>query len=134
MPALTQDSQVALPYLTEKAHVKTYDNGYTFVFVPKAGDVCNVSTWVRTGSIHEDEVINGISHFLEHLIFKGTERFKPGEFDKKMESMRAIINAATRKDFTFYDVTGSKSTGDNFDTALDMHADMMLCTTIPDAE
>ncbi|MEB3287795.1 MAG: pitrilysin family protein [Vampirovibrionales bacterium] len=140
MPSLQHEAKIDLPYLSEKAHVKTYENGYTFVFVPKKGDVFNVSTWVRTGSIHEDEKINGISHFLEHLLFKGTERFKPGEFDHKMESMGAIINAATWKDFTFYYVTGPKGvpseTGasENFETALDMHADMMLCSTIPDAE
>lgn len=73
-------------------------------------------------------------------MFKGTERFKPGEFDKAMESMGAVINAATWKDFTFYYVTGPKGKaeagqiGANFERALDMHSDMMLGSTIPDAE
>ena len=138
---------IQIPYLTQEqngkdagAKVVTYDNGYTFVFVPKKGDVFNISTWVKTGSIHEDDQINGISHFLEHLMFKGTDRFKPGEFDKAMESMGAVINAATWKDFTFYYVTGPKGraaineTGANFDRALDMHGDMMLGSTIPDEE
>lgn len=135
---------IQIPFLSgegqEEAKVVTYENGYTFVFVPKKGDVFNISTWVKTGSIHEDDTINGISHFLEHLMFKGTERFKPGEFDKAMESMGAVINAATWKDFTFYYVTGPKGkaidgeTGDNFDLALDMHADMMLGSTIPAEE
>lgn len=129
-----------IPYLSEAAQMVTYGNGYTFVFVPKKGDVFNISTWVKTGSIHEDDQINGISHFLEHLMFKGTERFKPGEFDKAMESMGAVINAATWKDFTFYYVTGPRGKADgaepgaNFELALDMHSDMMLGSTIPDAE
>lgn len=147
---MPQVREIQIPYLSaspeghagQAARMVTYDNGYTLVFVPKTGDVFNISTWVRTGSIHEDEQINGISHFLEHLMFKGTERFKPGEFDKAMESMGAIINAATWKDFTFYYITGPKGRAkeasctidDNFELALDMHADMMLGSTIPDEE
>ncbi len=133
---MKRDAQsINIPYLKEEATRITYENGYTFIFVPKQGDVFNISTWVRTGSIHENNEISGISHFLEHLMFKGTERFKPGEFDRKMESLGNIINAATWKDFTFYYVSGPKgSTGSNFDTTLDMHADMMTCSTLPDAE
>jgi zinc protease len=68
-------------------------------------------------------------------MFKGTERFKPGEFDKAMESMGAIINAATWKDFTFYYITGPKGQqAKNFDKALDMHADMVLFSTLPEEE
>lgn len=126
---------VQIPYLREKAHWVTFENGHSLFYVPKRGDVFTLSTWVKTGSIHENDEINGISHFLEHLMFKGTERFKPGEFDKKMESMGAVINAATWKDFTFYYITGPKGQdGQNFEVALDMHADMMLHSTLPDAE
>lgn len=140
MVNMNEAKTLKIPYLAEDARMVTYGNGYTFVFVPKKGDVFNISTWVKTGSIHEDDRINGISHFLEHLMFKGTERFKPGEFDKAMESMGAVINAATWKDFTFYYVTGPKDKADgdqagaNFELALDMHSDMMLGSTIPDEE
>lgn len=126
---------IKIPYLRESGERITYENGFTLIFVPKQGDVFNISTWVKTGSIHEDDQINGISHFLEHLMFKGTERFKPGEFDRLMESMGAVINAATWKDFTFYYVTGPQGqNGKNFDTVLDMHADMMTCSILPDEE
>lgn len=127
--------QLPLPYLKEQAFYTEFDNGHTFVYVPKKGEVFNVSTWVRTGSIHEDDQISGISHFLEHLMFKGTERFGPGEFDKAMESMGCVINAATWKDFTFYYINGPKGPkGQNFEKALDMHGDMMTCVTLPDEE
>jgi len=130
-----QTSQVEIPYLIDKAIHKTYENGFQFIYVPKKGDVFNVSTWVKTGSIHENDANNGVSHFLEHLMFKGTERFKPGEFDKAMESMGAVINAATWKDFTFYYITGPKGEGGkNFEKALDMHADMVLLSTLPEGE
>jgi zinc protease len=132
--------RLAIPYLEQTGHFITFENGHSFVFVPKPGEVFNISTWVRTGSIHEDSQNNGVSHFLEHLMFKGTERFAPGEFDKAMESMGAIINAATWKDFTFYYVTGPKgqAPGDglseNFELALDRHADMLLHSTLPESE
>jgi zinc protease len=130
-----QTAEYRIPYVKEPAKLIRFDNGHTFVFVPKKGDVFNISTWVNTGSIHEDDINNGVSHFLEHLMFKGTERFQPGEFDRSMESMGAVINAATWKDFTFYYITGPKGENDEkFLTALDMHADMMICSTLPEAE
>jgi zinc protease len=134
-PTCTASIEKALPFLPEKAIHQIYDNGYQLVFVPKRGDVFNINTWVSTGSIHEDEQNNGVSHFLEHLMFKGTERFQPGEFDRAMEGMGGIINAATWKDFTFYYITGPKGEGgENFKQALDMHADMLLHSTLPDDE
>ncbi len=134
-----------IPYGTQPATQITYDNGYTFIFVPKKGAVFNISTWVKTGSIHENDANSGISHFLEHLMFKGTERFKVGEFDRAMESMGALINAATWKDFTFYYITGPNlqqaftTEGSDipqtpFQKALDMHADMMTGSVLPDGE
>ncbi|MBY0449369.1 MAG: insulinase family protein [Cyanobacteria bacterium] len=131
----TKQARIPIPFCKEPAYQLSYDNGFTLYFVPKRGEVFNINTWVKTGSIHEDDQNNGVSHFLEHLMFKGTERFKPGEFDRAMESMGAVINAATWKDFTFYYITGPKdSAGNNFATALDMHADMLLHSTIPDGE
>lgn len=145
LPSLSRRETFDIPYGSQPAVLSEYSNGYTFILVPKAGDVFNISTWVRTGSIHEDDANSGISHFLEHLMFKGTDRFKVGEFDRAMESMGAVINAATWKDFTFYYVTGPNlkqaiSTGGTqspqtpFEKALDMHADMMTGSTLPDDE
>jgi zinc protease len=124
---------VRIPFIPQEVKVTTYDDGYRLILVNKPGSVFTVSTWVQTGSIHETETNSGVSHFLEHLMFKGTDRCKPGEFDRRMESMGAIINAATWKDFTFYYITGPNY-ADNFDRALDMHADMLQHSTIPDKE
>lgn len=146
LPSLSHRETFDIPYGNgQPAVLSQYDNGYTFIHVPKSGDVFNISTWVRTGSIHENDENSGISHFLEHLMFKGTERFKVGEFDRAMESMGAIINAATWKDFTFYYVTGpnlkqavatagQQSAQTPFERALDMHADMMTGSLLPDDE
>lgn len=65
-------SLVKYPFLTREAEIYTRDNGHTIVLAHKEGAMANVSTWVKTGSINEDDKNNGISHFLEHLMFKGT--------------------------------------------------------------
>lgn len=123
------------PYLDKPVEIYTLDNGHKIIVANKQGDLANVSTWVKTGSIHEDDKISGISHFLEHLMFKGTPTYPAGYFDRILEAKGAIVNAATWKDYTFYYVTLPK--GDNnkdFNLLLDLHADMMLNPTLPEFE
>jgi zinc protease len=135
-----EEHPLPLPYLEAPGVRYRFDNGYTLIVVPKPGTVFNLSTWVKTGSIHEDDANNGVSHFLEHLMFKGTPRFSAGKFDREMEGMGGIINAATWKDFTFYYITapmGAEATGvesPNFQKAMDMHADMLLFASLPPEE
>ncbi|MEW5818644.1 MAG: pitrilysin family protein [Cyanobacteriota bacterium] len=124
-----------LPFLQDEAHIYHLDNDHTVITIKKPGEITNVSTWVKTGSINENDNNNGVSHFLEHLMFKGTERFKPGEFDKTLESRGGIINAATWKDYTFYYVTIPQGENyENFNLAIDLHSDMILNSIIPDEE
>ena len=126
---------VKYPFLTKDVEIYEQDNGHKIVLAHKEGDMVNVSSWVKTGSINENDKNNGISHFLEHLMFKGTHKHKAGEFDKILESRGAIVNAATWKDYTFYYVTLPKGDGDeNFNTAIELHADMMTDPVIPDYE
>jgi len=123
------------PYLDKPVEIYTLDNGHKIIIANKQGDLVNISTWVKTGSIHEDNEISGISHFLEHLMFKGTPTHPAGEFDKVLEAKGAIVNAATWKDYTFYYVTLPKGdNGDDFRLVLDLHADMMLNPTLPEFE
>ena len=96
---------VKYPFLTKDVEIYEQDNGHKIVLAHKEGDMVNVSSWVKTGSINETDKNNGISHFLEHLMFKGTHKHKAGEFDHILESRGAIVNAATWKDYTFYYVT-----------------------------
>ena len=126
---------VKYPFLTRDVEIYEQDNGHKIVLAHKEGDMVNVSSWVKTGSINENDKNNGISHFLEHLMFKGTHKHKAGEFDKILEAKGAIVNAATWKDYTFYYVTLPKGEGDeNFNTAIELHADMMTDPVIPDYE
>lgn len=128
-------SLVKYPFLTEDVEIYERDNGHKIVLAHKEGELANVSTWVKTGSINENDKINGISHFLEHLMFKGTHKHKAGEFDRILEAKGAIVNAATWKDYTFYYVTlpeGENS--QNLYDAIDLHADMMIDPVLPEEE
>ena len=128
-------SLVKYPFLTKDVEVYERENGHKIVLAHKEGGLVNISTWVRTGSINETDKDNGISHFLEHLMFKGTHKHKAGEFDRILESKGAIVNAATWKDYTFYYVTLPKGPQDkDLYLAIELHADMMLDPVLPEEE
>ncbi|MDD3436685.1 MAG: pitrilysin family protein [Candidatus Gastranaerophilales bacterium] len=128
-------SLVKYPFLTKDVEIYELENGHKIVLAHKKGGLVNVSSWVKTGSINEDDSNTGISHFLEHLMFKGTHKHKAGEFDKILEAKGAIVNAATWKDYTFYYVTLPKGENNkDFYEAIELHADMMLDPIIPDYE
>ena len=128
-------SLVKYPFLTKDVEIYEQDNGHKIVLAHKEGGMVSVSSWVKTGSINENDENNGISHFLEHLMFKGTYKHKAGEFDKILEARGAIVNAATWKDYTFYYVTLPKGeNNENFYIAIDLHGDMMSDPVIPDYE
>lgn len=108
------------------------DDGQTVIVKQvKNNPIVTIDTWVKTGSINENDQNNGVSHFLEHLFFKGTETHPAGEFDKILESKGALTNAATSKDFTHYYITIPSK---DFDMAMDLHADMLLHPQIPRKE
>ncbi len=108
------------------------DNEQTVIIKQiKNNPIVTIDTWIKTGSINENDQNNGVSHFLEHLFFKGTKTRPPGEFDKILESKGAETNAATSKDFTHYYVTIPSK---YFDLAMDLHADMLLNPLIPRKE
>lgn len=108
------------------------DNGQTVIIQEvKNNPIVTIDTWVKTGSINENDKNNGVSHFLEHLFFKGTSKHPTGEFDKILESKGATTNAATSKDFTHYYITIPSKF---FDLALEMHSDMLLNPQIPSKE
>lgn len=126
---------IKYPFLTRDVEIYERENGHKIVLAHKEGDLVNISSWVKTGSINENDKNNGISHFLEHLMFKGTHKHKAGEFDKILESKGAIVNAATWKDYTFYYVTLPKGENNkDFYEAIELHADMMLDPVIPENE
>lgn len=81
-------------------------NGLKVVFIEShKSPVISVQMWVRTGSADEAPKEQGISHFIEHLVFKGTPSFKVGEIAKTVEGSGGELNAYTSFDQTVYYVT-----------------------------
>ena len=112
--------------------VQKLPNGQTVVVYPiKDNPIVTIDTWIKTGSVNETDTNNGVAHFLEHLFFKGTKAHPTGDMDRILESKGAIVNAATSKDFTHYYIT---IPSEYFDTALDLHSDMLLNPQIPRKE
>ena len=70
--------------------------------------VVSIQMWVRTGSADEKRGEEGISHFIEHLVFKGTKKFKVGEIASTIEGAGGELNAYTSFDQTVFHVTISK--------------------------
>ena len=62
-----------------------------------------VQVWVRTGSIHEDNLLGaGLSHAIEHMIFKGTEKMSPGDVSRLINNAGGEVNAYTSFDRTVF--------------------------------
>ncbi len=101
------------------------NNGLRIVTVPMADNpAVTVLVMVETGSKYETKEINGLSHFLEHMVFKGTPK-RPTSMDisKELESLGAHYNAFTSQEFTGYYAKVSKQ---HTDTALDVVSDIYL--------
>ena len=133
--SIVHTEEVSLPYLSHPAWWAILDNGLQVFVVHKPGEVVQLHTLVRTGSVNETDENTGVSHFLEHLMFKGTERFPLGAFDRILEGIGARVNAGTSKDFTQYHITLPKGAdGEYYRLALDLHADMLLHAALPEEE
>lgn len=62
-----------------------------------------IDVWLQTGGCNDPEEWSGISHFYEHMFFKGSEQHGPGELDRLVKSLGGDCNAATACDYTHYD-------------------------------
>ena len=66
--------------------VEKAKSGHTFIIKEVQGsETVIIDTWIKTGSVDEDETNSGVAHFLEHLFFKGTEKNPVGVFEKLLE-------------------------------------------------
>jgi predicted Zn-dependent peptidase len=117
----------------QKAKKKTYKNGLRVVTVPmKDNPTVTVLVLVGTGSDFETKEINGISHFLEHMCFKGTvKRPSAQSISHELDSLGCQYNA-----FTDHEMTGYYAKGDakNFRQIFDIVSDIYLNSTFPEAE
>jgi zinc protease len=114
-------------------HRKTLDNGLTIlVHEDSSSQVSSVQMWVRTGSIHEGSLLGaGVSHYLEHMLFKGTEKRNGKQISREVQSLGGTINAYTTFDRTVYyiDLPSEHTRG-----AIDILADVCFNSTLPSGE
>lgn len=91
----------------------------------------SIGVWVKTGSRYETDKENGVSHFLEHMFFKGTDRYSAKELAQVFDDLGGQVNAFTSKEYTcFY----SRVLDEHFTIALDTLANMLLCSTFDQSE
>jgi predicted Zn-dependent peptidase len=83
----------------------------------------SVGVWVRTGSIHEQPAEMGVSHLLEHMVFKGTNKRNAREIAIVLERLGGSLDAYTTREHTCF---SSRVLDEHLDTALDVLADMMV--------
>ncbi len=98
--------------------------------VPSVRSVA-LGLWVRTGSRDETPAQAGVSHFLEHLLFKGTERFSAIEISERFDGLGASVNAATGKETTHLH---ARFLDEHTDEVFDLLAEMLLAPTYPDID
>jgi predicted Zn-dependent peptidase len=108
------------------------DNGLTVIHQEIAATpVAVVDVWVQAGAIAEPEPWSGMAHFLEHMIFKGTDRLAPGHFDQAIENRGGVSNAATSHDYAHFFIT---TAADHLPDTLPHLGDLILHAAIPDDE
>lgn len=114
------------------AFYKTFDNGLRLV-VQKIEGLMSVSigVLVKTGSINETEAENGISHFIEHNLFKGTEKRSAFEISDHVDRIGGQINAFTSKELTCY---YTKVTSDHTEESLEILSDIFFNSVFDDKE
>ncbi|KKU25576.1 MAG: Peptidase M16 domain protein [Candidatus Magasanikbacteria bacterium GW2011_GWA2_46_17] len=112
---------------------KILPNGLRLITVPmKDNPTVTVLVLVEAGSKYETKKINGVSHFLEHFVFKGTtKRPKPSDLSREFDSLGAQYNAFTSQEFTGYYAKAHK---DKAEKVLDIVTDMYLDPLLPEAE
>jgi zinc protease len=104
-------------------------NGLTIIAEQMPIEAVNLSLWINIGSAVESDAINGMAHFLEHMIFKGTERLASGEFERRIEQRGAVTNAATSQDYTHYYITTAPK---DFADLASLQIDVVVNPTIAD--
>ncbi|MEW9697669.1 M16 family metallopeptidase [Paenibacillus sp. SI8] len=87
--------------------------------------------WVKTGSRNEKPEINGISHFIEHMLFKGTERHSAKDIAEIFDGIGGNVNAFTSKEYTCY---YAKVLDEHLPLAMDVLSDMFFNSTFDEGE
>ncbi|MFW6316360.1 MAG: M16 family metallopeptidase [Cyanobacteriota bacterium] len=107
------------------------DNGLTIIAEQLPVEAVNLNIWFQVGSSVEPDTINGMAHFLEHMMFKGTPNLKPGDFDRLVEQRGGMMNAATSQDYTHYYITTAPK---NFTELAPLQLELVTNPSLPEDE
>lgn len=109
-----------------------FDNGLTAVIKKDTSvPIVSVNIWVKTGSINETPEQAGLSHFIEHLLFKGSKNYPANTMTENVEKMGGLINAATSKEYTCFYIDIQK---DGYIEAIKMLSDIVTNPLFPEEE
>ena len=121
-----------LPAAPFPGTIYTFSNGLTVIHQQvTTAPIVTVDVWVKAGAVTEPESWSGTAHFLEHMIFKGSDRIPPGYFDQVIENHGGMTNAATSHDYAHFFINVATS---HLAYALNCFAELLLRAAIPDDE
>jgi len=131
--SFASDFRLLDTFWREPAERTVLPNGLTVLLKPDhSAPVASVQVWVKTGSIHEGALLGaGLSHYLEHMLFKGTARRAGREISTTVQAHGGYINAYTTFDRTVYYIDLPT---EHVGVAIDLLADMVLHSTLPAEE
>ncbi len=110
----------------------TLPNGLELVGIPMPRfSTASIGLWVRSGSIYEAQSQNGISHFIEHMLFKGTYRRSARQIAEEMDAVGGMLNAYTDTEWTCFD---TEVVDEHVPLALEMLADLILNSRLDESD
>lgn len=123
----------ALQMANDRIHRFSLENGVEGVIQPdNSAPVVAIQLWFGTGSIHEDDFLGaGLSHYVEHMIFKGTPSRPPGAITRELDAVGGRVNAYTTLDRTVFHVV---LPSEHWLTGLDVLADAVMNAAFPEEE
>ena len=142
VPEKLQAVMAALPAEARPQEMTLSKNGAIYALLPNgleiivkekhSAPVVTVQAWVRTGAVDENKWLGaGLSHFCEHMLFKGTTKRQTGVLDQEIRGAGGDDNAYTTAERTVYHIT---TAADGFDTSFGVLADMVMDSTFPPEE
>jgi len=109
--------------MTNKVIPIIFENGLKYIHIPTKTDMISIGFVVKAGSRDETFRNNGISHFLEHMLFKGTKKRNTNKLLSELDKLGSSYNAMTTYDYTAYELHGNKQ--DTF-KLIDIFVDLYL--------
>lgn len=112
--------------------IRELKSGLKSIFLPNPGSqVVYVAVLVNTGTRDESSTLNGVSHFIEHMVFKGTSKRKAFHILNRLDSVGGELNAYTTKEQTCYYASVAK---EHAERAIELISDILLHSTFPENE